>query len=48
MAIKQKKNGNGGVNTRDQFGTRLKRTFRTKSELKYLKAQSSCRSMKIS
>ncbi len=32
MAIKQKKNGNYLVNTRDQDGTRLKRTFRTKRE----------------
>lgn len=32
MAIKQKKNGNYLVNTRDQNGTRLKRTFRTKRE----------------
>jgi len=32
MAIKQKKNGNYLVNTRDQTGTRLKRTFRTKRE----------------
>jgi integrase len=32
MAIKQKKNGSYLVNTRDQSGTRLKRTFRTKRE----------------
>jgi integrase len=32
MAVKQKKNGNYLVNTRDQDGTRLKRTFRTKRE----------------
>ena len=32
MAIKQKLNGNYLVNTRDQSGTRLKRTFRTKRE----------------
>jgi integrase len=32
MAIKQKKNGKYLVNTRDQAGTRLKRTFRTRRE----------------
>ena len=32
MAIKQKANGNYLVNIRDQTGTRIKRTFRTKRE----------------